>query len=79
MSLADALAFPPAPVSSAFPVIDPALLDEPQDVHMQQAEEYQEEPELKEEAEDHEMGDLFGDEAYVASQHVSLLYYNWVL
>jgi hypothetical protein len=64
MSLADALAFPLESLSSpSQPVIDPSLLGDSQDVDMHQADESQAEPEAKEEAEDEEMGDLFGDDA----------------
>lgn len=64
MSLADALAFPPAPPRPKIPVIDPALLGN-RDVDMQQVEGSQDDSETKEEVEDQDMGDLFGDDAYV--------------
>lgn len=66
MSLADALGnfSRPAPPPQ-LPVIDPTLLGDSQDVDMQQGEGSEEETELKEEEEDQEIGDLFGDEAYV--------------
>lgn len=70
MSLADALAFPPA-APSRIPVIDPALLRDSQHVIMQQAEGSQGDSEPKEEVEDQDMGDLFGDDAYVFIVHVS--------
>jgi hypothetical protein len=68
MSLADALGTysRPAPPPQ-FPVIDPTLLGDSQYADIQQGEGSQEETELKEEVEDQEMGDLFGDEACVVS------------